>query len=41
MPESSLPVVEEINQNPKFAAREISNDEFEVIWSQATRLIIE
>jgi hypothetical protein len=41
MPESSLPVVEEINQNPEFAAREISKDEFEAIWRQATRLIIE
>jgi hypothetical protein len=41
MPESPLPVVEEINQNPEFAAREISKDEFEAIWSQATRPIIE
>lgn len=39
MPESSLPLVEVINQNPEFAAREISKDEFEDIWSQATRLI--
>jgi hypothetical protein len=39
MPESSLPLVEAINQNPEFSAREISKDEFEDIWSQATRLI--
>jgi hypothetical protein len=36
MPEGSLPTVEVINQNPEFAATEISKDEFEVIWRQAT-----
>ena len=40
MPESSLPPVEVINQNSEFAASEISKDEFEAIWSQATRLIL-
>ena len=37
MSESSLPPVEVINQNPEFAAREISKDEFEAIWSRATQ----
>ena len=41
MPESSLPLVEVINQNPEFAAREISKDEFEAIWSQAAHTIFE
>jgi hypothetical protein len=41
MPESALPLVEVINKNPEFAAREISKGEFEAIWSQATRLRFE
>jgi hypothetical protein len=41
MPESSLPLVELIIRNPDFAAREISKEEFEAIWTQATRLIFE
>jgi hypothetical protein len=39
MPERSMPLAEVINQNPEFGAREISKDEFEDVWSQATRLI--
>jgi hypothetical protein len=40
MSESSLPPVEVINQNPEFAAREISKDKFEAIWTQAARLTV-
>jgi hypothetical protein len=36
MPGSSLPLVEVINQNPAFFVREISRDEFEDAWSEAT-----
>lgn len=37
MPEAPIPPLEEINENPEFRAREISQDEFEVAWKEAIR----
>jgi Domain of unknown function (DUF6881) len=37
MPEGPIPPVEEINENPDFLAKEISRDEFQAIWEEATR----
>jgi hypothetical protein len=37
MPERPIPPVEEINENPDFLARQISRDEFQANWDEATR----
>jgi hypothetical protein len=36
MPELPIPLLEEINANCDFVAKEISKAEFEVVWGQAT-----
>jgi hypothetical protein len=35
MPEGALPSLEEINSNPAFRAKEITKDEFDVVWEEA------
>ena len=37
MSDQPIPPIEEINENPDFLAREISREEFEVVWERATR----
>jgi len=37
MPEVPIPPLEEINDNPDFAAKDISKAEFEVVWEMARR----
>jgi hypothetical protein len=36
MPEAPIPSFTEINENPEFRARMISQAEFEVVWEEAT-----
>jgi hypothetical protein len=35
MPEAPIPALEEINENPEFRVREISQAEFAAVWKQA------
>jgi hypothetical protein len=37
MPEGSLPSLEEINSNPEFRAKEITKDEFDLVWEEANK----
>jgi|SRR5882724_3537299 len=36
MPDQPLPPLEEINKNPDFLGKEITNAEFEIVWEKAT-----
>jgi len=35
MPEAPIPSLEEINGNPEFRAKEITKEEFEILWEEA------
>jgi hypothetical protein len=35
MPEAPVPPLEEINSNPEFRAKEITKEEFEILWAEA------
>jgi uncharacterized protein DUF6881 len=37
MPQAPVPPLEEINSNPEFRAREITKEEFEILWEAANR----
>ena len=36
MPDQPLPPLEEINENPDFLGKEITQAEFEIVWEKAT-----
>jgi len=38
MPEAPIPPLKEINSNPEFRAKEITKEEFEILWEAANTL---